>query len=365
MPVTRREFLQTSSAVSAAPGAMQAAGGAASPGLRLGFDAYSIRGFEWDPIQLLDYAAGLKLDTVHMDLNDFKTEDAAYARRVKEHAAQKGLLVEGSIGCVCRTSNSWNAKFEDPVKYLVRGLRLFHECGATIMRCFLGSGAERNGPVPLEKHVEEMVKALRAARPQAMDWNMRIAVETHGDLQCREMKDLVEAAGKEFVGVCLDSGNSVAVLDDPQVALEALGPYTLTTHTRDAVLFEQPKGAAMQWVALGDGIIDFKQYFSRFRQICPGAGVNLEILTGSPPRQVPYLEPDFWKAYPKTLASDFARYLALVKNGRPFLGAMLIAGRGDRPAAYEAALKEQQRYDLERSLEYAKKELGLGIRWKA
>jgi len=31
----------------------------------------------------------------------------------------------------------------------------------------------------------------------------------------------------------------------------------------------------------------------------------------------------------------------------------------------EAALKEQQRVDLERSLEYAKKKLGIGIRWQA
>jgi len=33
--------------------------------------------------------------------------------------------------------------------------------------------------------------------------------------------------------------------------------------------------------------------------------------------------------------------------------------------AIEAALKEQQRVDLERSLEYAKKKLGLGIRWRS
>ena len=35
------------------------------------------------------------------------------------------------------------------------------------------------------------------------------------------------------------------------------------------------------------------------------------------------------------------------------------------PPALEAALKEQQRVDLERSLEYAKKTLGIGIRWRA
>jgi hypothetical protein len=33
--------------------------------------------------------------------------------------------------------------------------------------------------------------------------------------------------------------------------------------------------------------------------------------------------------------------------------------------AAEAALREQPRLDLERSLEYAKKKLGIGVRWRA
>ena len=38
---------------------------------------------------------------------------------------------------------------------------------------------------------------------------------------------------------------------------------------------------------------------------------------------------------------------------------------GKQPPVIEAALKEQQRSDLERSLEYAKKVLGVGVRWKS
>jgi len=37
----------------------------------------------------------------------------------------------------------------------------------------------------------------------------------------------------------------------------------------------------------------------------------------------------------------------------------------DNAPVLEAALKEQQRVDLERSLEYAKKKLGVGLRWRA
>ena len=92
--------------------------------------------------------------------------------------------------------------------------------------------------------------------------------------------------------------------------------------------------------------------------------MQLEIITGRPPQILPYLEPDFWKAFPKLPAADFARFLALAKRGHPFMGEMMVAGTGKQPPAYEAAITEQQRVDLERSFEYAKKTLGVGVRWK-
>ena len=42
--------------------------------IRLGFDSYSIRDFHWKDIQLLDYAAALKLDTIQISgLGDFES----------------------------------------------------------------------------------------------------------------------------------------------------------------------------------------------------------------------------------------------------------------------------------------------------
>ena len=43
---------------------------------------------------------------------------------------------------------------------------------------------------------------------------------------------------------------------------------------------------------------------------------------------------------------------------------MLSAGTEKQPPKYEAAITEQQRIDLERSFNYAKKTLGIGVRWK-
>ena len=62
-----------------------------------------------------------------------------------------------------------------------------------------------------------------------------------------------------------------------------------------------------------------------------------------------------------------ARFVALAKAGHPYMGAMVIEDvAGTKPPEIMTqALREQQRIDLERSLEYAKKKLNAGINWKA
>ena len=154
------------------------------------------------------------------------------------------------------------------------------------------------------------------------------------------------------------------MMEDPVMAFEILGPHVLAAHMRDSVIYEHPRGAAFQWVALGDGAVDFKRIVGRFAELCPKAVFYLEIITGRPPQVLPYFEPDFWKQYPKARTPDFAQFLALARKGQPFMGSMLIADDGKQPPEYEAALMRQQRIDTERSLEYAKKSLAIGARWK-
>ena len=360
----RRTFLQTAAGaglgVPALPAEAQVKLGR---GIRLGFDSWVFNGYGWAAIQYLDYAARLRLDTVQLsDLFNYESLEPAYLQKVKDHAARLGLVIDGGLGCICPTAGNWRKENGDPVEWVRQGLRANHAAGAQMMRAFLGGRAERTGAIPLEKHIETTVKILRSVRSEALDLGIKIGLETHGDLQAWEVRDLIEEAGKDFVGATIDTGNPVTLAEDPLLTLETLAPYALTTHIRDSVVFEHPRGAVYQWVALGEGSIDYVRFFERFRQLCPNVAVQLEILTGGPPRVVPYLEPDFWKAFPKTKASEFVRFVALAKKGQPFTGSMVVAGRGQRPAEYEAALKEQQRIDLERSLEYAKQTLKLGLR---
>ncbi|MCC7498517.1 MAG: sugar phosphate isomerase/epimerase [Bryobacterales bacterium] len=359
----RRTFLQS------AAGAVSAGVAAPAPtgdGVRLGIDTYSIRDYKWKALELLDYAGSQKLDAIQISsIDEFESLEPPYLAKVRDRARSLGIRIDAGIGSVCPTSRSFNPRVGTPREYLVRGLRTAKAVGAGSMRCFMGSQAERHGSLPIEAHMEAMIKALRSARNEALDTGVKIAVENHsGDLEAREVKTIIEEAGKDYVGSCLDAGNPMWVLEDPELTLEVLGPYVLTTHFRDSAVYEHPRGAAFQWVALGDGSIDFQKFLIRFKQVCPQASIQLEIITGRPPSVLPYLEPEYWRAFPNKRAAGFARFLALAKKGHPYQGPMMIAGAGPQPPEFQAALKLQQKNDLERSLNYARHTLGLGIRWR-
>jgi sugar phosphate isomerase/epimerase len=364
----RRSFLYAAGAFALAQsGPVRADSGSAVP-IRLGFDTYSLRAFRWKAIQLLDFAASLKLDTIQISsLGDYESLEPAHLARVKEHAASLGIVIDGGMGCICPTSTSWSAKNGDPIEHIAEGLNVCRAVGATSMRCFMGSDRDRLTPGGIEPHMEKTIQIFRAVRSRALDAGVKIALENHaGDMQAREVRTIIETAGKDFVGSCLDTGNPMWVVEDPLVTLETLAPYVVTSHIRDSVVYEHPRGAAAEWVALGDGTIDFKTFVARYREMCPHAAMQLEIITGRPARVLPYLEPDFWKAFPNANAAEFARFVALARHGHPFSGFMVVEdGATKPPEEFRAALREQQRVDLERSLAFAKKSLDVGVKWRS
>ena len=364
----RRRFLQ------ALPGIFPlAAAGLSSTAsevpVKLGFDTYSLRAFKWKALELLDFAAAQKLDTIQISsLGDYESLEPAYLERVRDRAARLNIAIDGGTGCICPSSLSFAKDGPPAAERVLQGLRVTKAVGAHSMRCYMGSSADRTGDVPIEAHMENTIKVFKSVRSQALDLEVKIAIENHnGDMQAREVRAVIEESGADFVASCLDTGNPLWVVEDPFVSLETLAPYVVTTHLRDSVLFEHPRGAAGQWVALGDGNVDFVRFIAEFRRLCPRSSVQLEIITGRPPRILPYLEQDFWKAFPKASAAEFARFVALAKSGHSDMGAMVIedVAGSQTPAIMNEALMEQQRIDLVRSLDYAKKKLNLGINWRS
>jgi hypothetical protein len=200
-----------------------------------------------------------------------------------------------------------------------------------IVRCVLGSVADRAlARGGIEARIDDMVKVLKASRSRVMDAGLKVSIENHaGDMQARELKTLVEAAGPEFVGVTLDSGNPVWTVEDPHLTLDTLAPYVLTSHMRDSSIWMTPQGIATAWMRMGEGNMGMEEYLRTYIQKCPGRAVSLEVIVSGSPRMFNFADPAAWAIYAKQPAWEFARFLALAENGTAPSG-MAAAGNAAR-----------------------------------
>src|SRR5262249_16304527 len=145
-----------------------------------------------------------------------------------------------------------------------------------IVRCVVARYVDRARPGGIEMLIDESVDVLQSVRSRAVDAGIAIAVENHaGDLQSRELATLVERAGSDYVGVCLDSGNALWAMENPHAALKTLAPYVLTSHMRDGVVWRTPTGVAAQWTRMGTGSVDMRRYLQAFVTACPRSAITL------------------------------------------------------------------------------------------
>ena len=344
----RRMFLAGSGAAAFAQTAMPQT---SMPSVKLGIDLFSIRSSNYTPFEYLDYAAKQGAKVVHFsEIRFIGNLEESNLKKVRAHAEGLGIELEIGMRSICPSSKAFDAAQGTAEQQLERMFTAANTVGAKIVRAFLGTSADRTGAMPIEGHIENAAKVLRAVRAKAMDHNLKIAIENHaGDMQGRELKMLIDESGKDFVGACLDSGNPLWAIEDPHLTLEILAPYVLTSHIRDTAVWHVPEGAAVQWVRMGEGNIGIDDYVRKYAKLCPGKALSLEIIV-TQPRTFPYLEPRFWDGYRHTPAWEFGRFLALVERGTP---------RPAQPPVPKDRVAQQEREDLEASMIHTKRLLNL------
>lgn len=359
---SRREFLQrtisATAAAAAAPAVFAQSPSTPKLNIKVGLDNFSVRALGWKAPALIDYAASLKTDSLFItDLDAFESFDEPYLKGLKAKAAEAGLQIHVGTWSICPTSKAFKNKWGTAEDHLALGIRVAKALGSPVIRVVLGTGEDRKSEGGIEARIADTVKVCKALRNQAIDYGVKIAVENHaGDMQSWELVTLIEQAGKDYVGVNIDSGNAAWTFEDPLSNLEILAPYVVTTSLRDSAIWEYADGAKVQWTAMGEGVVDFKAYFKRFAELCPGVPVHIETISGFP-HDVPYLKPEFWKLWPKARATDLAKFIRLAKKGKPISPFEPPPGKDRKEAE-----KDYQKDQIEKSIRYCKDNLRLGLK---
>jgi sugar phosphate isomerase/epimerase len=354
--MTRRIFLTTTTAAAGALAAGGRAFAAPVPASRkrlgLSIASYSLRWRSkhqstahpaWsDALAVLEHCRALGAGCLQIGVGGWQAD---FAGKVRDKRESLGIALEGQINL---------PKSGADVPAFEAAVRAAKEAGATILRtvCLNGRRYETFASADAWRQFRsQSLNSLSLAEPVLRRQRVKLAVENHKDWRVAELLEVLRHFNSEWIGVNLDFGNNLALLEDPLAVVEALAPFTLTTHFKDMAVEESPDGFLLSEVPLGDGFLDLPRMIEICERANPAVQFNLEMITRDPLR-VPVLGRKYWTTFGDLPARDLAATLALVRERKPRHPLPRLAGKSpDEQLAFE----EENNV---RSFAYATEKLG-------
>jgi 3-oxoisoapionate decarboxylase len=161
--------------------------------------------------------------------------------------------------------------------------------------------------------VAQSHRSLDAAVPILDRYKIPLGLENHKDWTVDEMTALIKKYSSEYLGVCLDFGNNIALLDPPNEVVEKLAPYTVSTHLKNMGVERYSDGFLLSETVLNQGFLDLPQMIAVVQQARPKTRFSLEMITRDP-LHVPCLTDKYWATFPDRNGRYLARTLMLVQK---------------------------------------------------
>lgn len=295
-------------------------------------------------IDLITHCEKIGAGGVQVGVNGWASD---FAKKVRDIRERSGLYLEGSISLPKSTSDV--ANFEKEVSAA-------KEAGAEVLRTVCLNG-RRYENFHSEKEFLDFksgaLASLGMAEPIVRKHRMKLAVENHKDWKASELAEIIQNLGSEWVGVTVDFGNNMALLEDPMKVIETLAPMAFSTHVKDMGVKEYDDGFLLSEVPLGEGIVDLKAGVELCKKYNPTINFSLEMITRDP-LKIPVLDESYWSTFPDYSALELAKILKKVKESSNGKGLPEVAN-----------LTPEQRLAFEENnviacLDFSEKRLGLG-----
>jgi 3-oxoisoapionate decarboxylase len=183
---------------------------------------------------------------------------------------------------------------------MIEQIRLCRDLGVTVLRCTMsrllcGDRSSLGGREGWLRHVSEVVHAVRRILPEAEHAGVTIAVENHQDADAETLAEICRSCDSPFVGVTLDTGNPLAVGQDPVQFAERVLPHVADVHLKDYRMIQTTEGFRLVHCAIGDGVVDFDALW-RLLAAKPSVPRTIEMAAWNE-RHIKLLTPEWWNGY--------------------------------------------------------------------
>ena len=91
--------------------------------------------------------------------------------------------------------------------------------------------------------------------------NIRLAIENHDRFKARDFEKIIQSVGSEWVGICLDSVNSIGAGEGFETVSEILLPYTINLHIKDFTIYRvsHKMGLIVEGKPAGQGMLNIRE----------------------------------------------------------------------------------------------------------
>jgi sugar phosphate isomerase/epimerase len=163
--------------------------------------------------------------------------------------------------------------------------------------------------------VAQSHRRLEAALPLLERYKIPLGLENHKDWTADEMAALMKKYSSEYLGVCLDFGNNISLLDGPMEVVEKLALFTVSTHVKNMGVERYSDGFLLSEMVLDKGFLDLPRILALVRQARPNTRFSLEMITRDP-LHIPCLTDKYWVTFPDRNGRYLARTLTQVQNNQ-------------------------------------------------
>ena len=230
----------------------------------------------WDIFGLMDEAKKLGLDGLHLTAADLGATEKDNLRDVRRAAEERGLFLEYNFSLDA-------SEYDDRLTHTMEeGIAIAENIGSDIGK--ISMDVKRPHPVcgsafhpNVIPQLERIAHQAEAAAPVAQNAGVRICLENHTEAFSDEVLWIINRVNHPYVGVCVDTNNSLMVGEDPLTAIRKLAPVSFTNHFSDhRIVFDQ-YGCRITGVATGTGDVPMRQAYQIIKANPNMKRLNLEI----------------------------------------------------------------------------------------
>jgi 3-oxoisoapionate decarboxylase len=137
---------------------------------------------------------------------------------------------------------------------------------------------DRPGYEPDMKGIIDVISGLI---PELRSRKIRLAIENHDRFKAHEFEEIILSVGNEWVGICLDSVNSMGAGEGFETVSEILIPYTINLHIKDFTIFRvsHKMGFVIEGQPAGKGRLGIEQLAEKLSLLNKCQSAILELWT--------------------------------------------------------------------------------------